>query len=880
MFKLIFSSVFLIVALLAALFGFLSGMRKKWQLNLMKVVTTVIAAIISAIVAAVVAWNTSAMLLPPINDILPADQYADISAIIATEAVSDSIQAIASMIIAPIFFLILFAIFKPLLSIANKPLARLIIDMSKSRIIEEEDKKPEEQDNLTKEERDQIKKDALRNKKITPTSSLVGALSGFLIFYIICIPSICGLSMVGEVASPMIKNIEGEYAEMASEIADASAVNAGSVAMKLMGGELIYNGLTTYEIDGHRTTLKNELRFVTATSNAVLELTKQGEEYDGKAVKDALDATADALNRSSIIPAILPEVLSAADAKWDNGETFCDISKPSIEESFDPATDALLAILGDQTYDTIKADIATVLDVVGVLAEDAPLSSLGEDPLAILSNKETNAKIFEALYENERLYKIVPAFAECGIQLMSDSLGIHEDMDAHYNDMAEAIIPVAQAVYNDMANASPDGVLSTEDYEEFSEKLAPDVAKVMRDFGIDAKAESCEDISCKLLKKALTGALSVDVVTNIISDNEIQILEADEVTVSTIKLTYDVFAQKTQLILADSITINHDKPQDIKTEAKELADAFATVATLANRLESEELTTKTIISDLGHLLDCFHHTHTIGEESSRNLLICMLQSKEALDTLKIELIQVTHLANHICDSASVDSYSVLLGNVVKTIDIIELATNNENIVENVEELIADLTPATVTTIQQISTPETMKNYGVPEESAEKTSELVSDIFTGLSDAKENNTLTEEEYQAEAEAVSDMINIAMSATKESSDTGIFGEESSTGITASDYIDRITTSKVMSQTIVDTVYDEEGNATVDPLNASINLTDDEKTELVSAMNDHIANTDASEVEDQQKLLIAAAALVNLNIEIAEDGTFVIPQGFPFN
>ena len=119
----------------------------------------------------------------------------------------------------------------------------------------------------------------------------------------------------------------------------------------------------------------------------------------------------------------------------------------------------------------------------------------------------------------------------------------------------------------------------------------------------------------------------------------------------------------------------------------------------------------------------------------------------------------------------------------------------------------------------------------------------------------------------------MINIAMNAAKQDTSSGLFGEQSATGITAAEYIDRITDSQVISQTLMNTVYDQQGNMTLDPLQSSIYLTNNEKTELVNAMNAHLADTGDADKEDIQKMLIAAAAIINVDVILNTDGTIIL-------
>ena len=892
MFKLIFSGAFLIFALMAALFGFLRSMRTKWQLSAVKIATTIISCVFAVFISCTISWHSSALLIPIIKNNLPSQYYDDIQTILSSTAVSESIQAIVSMIVAPVLFLLIFSILKPIVSLANKPCAKLLIKLTENTedktTVDTNEESPKNEDahqsdfiyslnndyaygyenqfgNLPVENTDgqvtecepqKEKKITFKNKKITAASSLVGALSGFILFYITFIPFICSTSMVATTIPSAIPSIDQEYSSVVTELADAAKSNAGTVAMKLLGGEMVYNRLTTYKVNGHNASLANEVKFISTVSNAVINLsTSDSDTYDGKAVKQITDNIGNSFSKTTIIPSILPEVIAAANTKWDAGEEFLGIEKITSDGYLAPIYDTILEILSSETYDTIKTDICTILDIIGIIGEKNSVTTLANDPMILLADKETNTNIFKILYANERFYPIIPTIAECGIELISSSLNIRQNAQESYIDLIDEIM------------------MSARNFDGNHEELAELICQALKTHGIDTEIDSCLPLANKLIRQNVNGTLTSDSVLLALSETEIKIIEADQDTETAVRLTLETYTKKTQLIFADNIQLNRELPSDIQAESTLLANAISTASTLASKLQNSDLSERSLIIDLGSLLDCFDRTNMFGSNLSGDLLICMLQSEKALEALDMDLISITHLAKEICNASQNDSYTLLLKNLVTTIDIIDLATKNEDITQNVEELIENLTPSTADTIKEIANPDIIQSYGVPAESAKKTSELVNNIFSGLSDAKQNNTLTEDQYSTESKAVSDMINIAMNAAKQDTSSGLFGEQSATGITAAEYIDRITDSQVISQTLMNTVYDQQGNMTLDPLQSSIYLTNNEKTELVNAMNAHLADTGDADKEDIQKMLIAAAAIINVDVILNADGTIIL-------
>jgi hypothetical protein len=119
----------------------------------------------------------------------------------------------------------------------------------------------------------------------------------------------------------------------------------------------------------------------------------------------------------------------------------------------------------------------------------------------------------------------------------------------------------------------------------------------------------------------------------------------------------------------------------------------------------------------------------------------------------------------------------------------------------------------------------------------------------------------------------MMSIAMSAGSSGS-TSTFGENSATNITATEFVDRAAGSVVISETLVNTVYGEEESAKVDPLASNRTLSDDEKGELVGAIDAkwqtqlETSNDEAANAE-YQKVLTSVASIVNVNIAFTAGG-----------
>ena len=149
--------------------------------------------------------------------------------------------------------------------------------------------------------------------------------------------------------------------------------------------------------------------------------------------------------------------------------------------------------------------------------------------------------------------------------------------------------------------------------------------------------------------------------------------------------------------------------------------------------------------------------------------------------------------------------------------------------------------------------------------------MLTSMFDNLTVAKQDG-MTEEQYQKEASATANMINMAMSA-KQSGTKELFGEGSATGKSADAFVDEIFESDVILQTMVETVYTEEKQAepTLNPLGTKRQLKENEKTDILAALNNQWENASEEQRADEeyQKQFVALGAMVNLPLEFTENG-----------
>jgi hypothetical protein len=130
--------------------------------------------------------------------------------------------------------------------------------------------------------------------------------------------------------------------------------------------------------------------------------------------------------------------------------------------------------------------------------------------------------------------------------------------------------------------------------------------------------------------------------------------------------------------------------------------------------------------------------------------------------------------------------------------------------------------------------------------------------------------TEEEYAKEADAVNKVLKLAMEGTESDDDTqSLFNNENGEGkidVTVEEFVDLMAGSQVVSQTITETVYEQNGGESP----YSITTGESEKAEVTDAINNYYEQNKTSENDEElQKTLNAIAIIVDVDAPFELDG-----------
>ena len=843
LFILIFSVIFCLFAGLFMLFGALKGRKYKWHLSLARIIVALISAVLAAMLAT---FLSNLVIRLVLNLAITNGWFLEVGNILAELPTGVGVAtALASMLVSPILFIPLFFIIKPILNIFGKLISRLIARVSDGKTkksdnaetaeaaeAKEEPQRDENGRKIVKRKHYKKRNEALIAHYFNPLGAALGALCSLLVFCIALVPIVGAIDVVNDIVPLFSDTLMEEAGEAEGEaggvaVADVAGTafaaldgldnNVGALVIKYTGGKLLYGAMTTSVINGEMANLNKEGELLASVSEAaIIVLDEEGAAEDKAA---AVRAISPAFDRSVVTRTLISEFCTVAGDTWDAGESFHGVERPQLGGDFEAITSAAIDVFATADSQNIKKDVHAITEAVAVLFESGAAGDLQNDPMSILGDEETTSALFAAFLEDERLDPMVDGFADFGVNILLDT----------------TLTPnTREELYEGFVN----GFLAVRGEDEAA--LTKAYADIFDDYGIRLDDETISYAAeCKLKGEDMNNWLFMHVVKN----------EAE-------------FVEKTEIVSADMITGGVTPITNREHEADALAHAFTVVYGMTADLKGDSFDTKSLIGKFGPALDSFTMTETIGANKTGLVLTAVLQSKTVHDQLGMSVIEATNTANSIVENSGKKDYATVMQSLTEIIEVLEAASDKgTSTKEAVDKMLDNLTPEAANVMQTMATPNVVKNYGVPENNAEPVANMISDTFGNLQD------VPAEEYDKEAAAVADMMNVMMAMDSGGSNGTFGGEESDTQLSADEYVTNVMDSKAMSKTLVDTVYGEGDEPKVDPMNSNRNLGSSEKEELLASLNSKWAASPKDETTKRQ--IVAIAAMMNLNVTVDENG-----------
>ena len=656
-------------------------------------------------------------------------------------------------------------------------------------------------------------------------------------------------SVIGDVKALLLAGegvSEEEFAEEMGEaavvfdVADSVSNNVVLNSLQLFGGQLVYNQLTTATVGNTTVSLTKEIDFAVAGANVFIAF----DSMDGttEPLAAAVENFVDAFNESSVAPTILADFLSSAAQQWSEGEEFLGIEAPELDNAIGTAA---LDVFKDCSADTIKEDVTTVANILVVICRSDLLTSEDDDIINVICKREFLDPIFTEIINNDRLVTLISAVMDMGLDMVLEGMGTPADSEVLYGDF---LVDLAGTVGEEDPVAA---VVSV--FEYYGVAITEDSAEDIADAIAHVSNQDTEAIKTALRSETVILADG--------SDQEVLMNQAN-------------FTKYTVVMTADKIGVKGeatDKEKDVAA----LVDLFILIPDFMNNMDNIGENMSPMFTAFGKVLDGMTKISFIGSDCIENLIIAVLQS-DILGDFNLSRLTAFDFAEYVNESAHNRSYESVMGDIVGMIDAVSNATSMDTFdAESIKDVLGNLTPTGAEAFKNFVTPEFIESCGVGTESSQAVSDMVYNIFDGLADAK-NNGMSDEEYKAETEKVAEIVEVFTSLAEDVSnssenDGSIFGEGTQNGLSASEYIDKVTESKTVTDAIVNTVYKNGDEPTVDPVNSGFEFNEQEKGEFVDALQAKLDSASAEEMADTEKTVIALGALMNTPVQIV-DGVVV--------
>lgn len=814
--------VFLVFAALFTFLGVLKGKKYTWVFSAARIVGAVISAVLTMLLSVLIARLLGGLAAGILGDAFTGDMAGLLEEL---PSLRFALEALVAMFISPILFWPIFPIVYNLLNILLKWICRMLVKVLPHKISGVPEPSTEEGEQPKKRRRNA----PLRAVGANPVGMILGGVCGLLLFCIALVPLVGLTGTVHDVAVTAVaaSGQEDELPPVVTKALDESVNNVGAVVVRTVGGQALYNGLTTYWAGEDTVHLNHELSFVGSLGGALA--TYADADIPRAEAAEAIRNLEPALAEATLLPKVGAELVSTASGHWTEGEAFHGIQLPS-PAGYESLIQTIVTTQNGATVQTFCEDMGTVIRMVASLVEKDAMSQIKGDAMALIGNEDLTEDLLYELLENPRLYVTIGTALDLGVEKIGDSLEMHSSRAALYDELCAELAAVAR-----LKNA--------EDAEACS-RVAADYRKVMESYGIEVAENNVYD------RAALASATDTDMATWF----------ANEGVVNA-----ETMMQKTEIVTEEEIAIEPKNVQNKAEEAKLLSAALATMEKIAGK---SEIDIADFIADFGPALDALSGTETVGREKSGKIFKAALQSKKVAEKIGFSMIEASDAADTINVNAQRSSYTVQMLSLSQTVRVIRSAGTEEGEAA-VEALIKDLTPESASTLQTLSTPSVMINHGVPEKNAEPVSGMMSDMFGNLSDAKETGNMSDEQLQKETAAVNKVMTMGMNAGD--SNGKAFGEGSVTGTSANQFVADIMDSEVVSQTVVEQVYGEGSEPMNDPLLTERSMTAAEEAELVSALNNQWTNATEEQKNDEnyQKKLVSIAALMNIEVTVGGGG-----------
>ena len=850
-------------------YGVFKGYRQPWQKTVARIATVFLASLTAIGVAKGIAKSLASTAFQMVVANIDPQLFAELTK--SLPSIEKILGALCCIVLAPIIYVIPLILFRIIYAIISYFIMKAILGDEDALTDEEMEAEVEEELKSTRahkilkaaETADEQTEQAAKDEEVVITDSNVigkkllgmglGALCGLMIFVLSWAPLTGAIGLIGEVSDTLNLNEMEELAEV-YEILDPITDSAAVKFTNALGGKGVFNSLATSRVNGAKFALRTEIDSLIIVADNIDLLSDGGELTDEKIIAIA-NLFTKVFDKSTILPMLASEFITGAANAWSNDEAFCGIMLPfdSENKTLSIFKTPILNAIGqfkDSNVDTVRQDVHTIVNIVIILVENDALDTLkNSDAMQLLENTKVMRPLLIEIFKNSHTAAIVDNTLDYAIHFFaSDVLKANDNLDDLYVSLV-----------NDLAEIKA---------SENEKNITNDIKSAFSKVGISLTKESAEALKDKFIAtfgENLSG-ISVNGVKSLLSGNDITITLSDKTT-TTLKIKDNASIVKhTVLITVDALKSTHRGITDIEKEVDTLVKTIASLPELANAMNGDIEKYGEYMQNIGGILDDISASQLIGRDCTNNLIILIFQSDFISEVLPIDTVSITNAAKTIINGAANKSYKVIMAELGKTVDALMSFTDSNNAdvkdTETLNNLLVTITPESAEIIENMISEELVSDLGVDEESASAMTNILSTTLNKIANTDD------EKKSEEVEKITNVINTTIDMTT--------GGGENADITMKDYVGDILDSSVLTETVVEHTYDENGELKENALNTNYTYQpadDEEKAELEATLTEKLAASENK--EDTEKAIQAIGSIINVQFVIVDGVVILVPN-----
>lgn len=201
-----------------------------------------------------------------------------------------------------------------------------------------------------------------------------------------------------------ILNLVIDYTSVSKESPVLSAISS-------FGGKRIFNSFTTVKASGTEICLEKELNGLIDLCDVALKFVNTPTENYGEEQTTAIERADEILSSSDYLPELVSRAISFASGELYKGNDLFGLEKPNLGDEFNPALDRVLRVLKSTDANDLRKDISTVSVIASRALESGVVEKVMAeeiDVFAIVEDRELFETVFVELYKNSRTRNLIP----------------------------------------------------------------------------------------------------------------------------------------------------------------------------------------------------------------------------------------------------------------------------------------------------------------------------------------------------------------------------------------------------------------------------------------------------------------------------------------